>query len=61
MLEFIGLCAIIFVVVKWFPELMMFSLKALIVFVGLYFLLGTLAWIFGASFVFHMMIPGAGL
>jgi hypothetical protein len=40
---------------------MLFSLKAAIVFVGLYFLLGTLAWIFGASVVFNMMIPGAGL
>ena len=57
MLEFIGLCAIVFVVVKFFPEIMLFSLKVVIVFIGLYFLLGTLAWIFGACVAFNIMIP----
>jgi hypothetical protein len=47
----------VFVVVKFFPEIMLFSLKVVIVFIGLYFLLGTLAWIFGASVAFNIMIP----
>ena len=49
MLELIGLIAIIFVIVKFFPDIMLFAVKAAIILIGLYFLLGALLWIFGAS------------
>ena len=49
MLELIGLIAIIFVIVKFFPDIMLFAVKAAVVVIGLYFLVGGLLWIFGAS------------
>ena len=49
MLSIIGLFAIAFVVVKFFPDILMFTVKAGIVLIGLYFLLGALLWLFGAS------------
>jgi len=54
MLSIIGLFAIAFVVVKYFPDILMFCVKAAIVLIGLYFLLGALLWIFGASIAIHM-------
>ena len=47
MLSLIGLFAIAFVIVKYFPDILMFTVKAAIVLIGLYFLLGALLWIFG--------------
>ncbi len=54
MLELIGLLAIIFVVIKYFPDLIKFLMYAIIVMIGLYFLLGSLLWIFGASIAFNL-------
>ena len=54
MLELIGLIAIAFVIVKFFPDIMLFAVKAAVVLVGLYFPLGALLWIFGASIAIHM-------
>ncbi len=54
MLELIGLLAIIFVVIKYFPDLIKFLMYAIIVMIGLYFLLGALLWIFGASIAFNL-------
>ena len=54
MLELIGLAAIIFVVIKYFPDLVKFLMYSIIVFIGLYFLLGALLWIFGASIAFNL-------
>ena len=54
MLSLIGLFAIAFVVIKYFPDILMFCVKAAIVLIGLYFLLGALLWIFGASIAIHM-------
>ena len=54
MLSLIGLFAIAFVVVKYFPDILMFCVKAAIVLIGLYFLLGALLWIFGSSIAIHM-------
>ena len=54
MLSIIGLFAIAFVVVKFFPDILMFIVKAGIVLIGLYFLLGALLWLFGASIALHI-------
>tara|TARA_B100000683_G_scaffold125345_1_gene122751 strand:- start:1160 stop:1345 length:186 start_codon:yes stop_codon:yes gene_type:complete len=54
MLELIGLIAIIFVIVKFFPDIMLFAVKAAIILIGLYFLLGALLWIFGASIALNI-------
>jgi|TARA_B100001287_G_C22579228_1_gene480131 hypothetical protein len=54
MLSIIGLFAIAFVVVKFFPDILMFTVKAGIVLIGLYFLLGALLWLFGASIALHI-------
>jgi hypothetical protein len=54
MLSFIGLIAIIFVAVKYFPEIIKFSIKAFIVLLMIWFLFGTLAWIFGISLAIHI-------
>ena len=54
MLSIIGLFAIAFVVVKFFPDILMFAVKAGIVLIGLYFLLGALLWLFGASIALHI-------
>ena len=54
MLSIIGLFAIAFVVVKFFPDILMFTVKAGIVLTGLYFLLGALLWLFGASIALHI-------
>ncbi len=54
MLELIGLLAIIYVVIKYFPDLLKFLGYAIIVCIALYFLLGALLWIFGASIAFNL-------
>jgi hypothetical protein len=54
MLELIGLLAIIYVVIKYFPDLLKFLMYAIIICIALYFLLGALLWIFGASIAFNL-------
>lgn len=54
MLELVGFFAIVFVIVKYFPEIMKFTAYAVVVVIALYFLLGGLLWIFGASIAINM-------
>jgi hypothetical protein len=54
MLELIGLVTVVFLVIKYFPDLLKFLMYAIIVGVALYFLLGALLWIFGASIAFNL-------
>jgi hypothetical protein len=54
MLELIGLITIVFLVIKYFPDLLKFLMYMIIIVVGLYFLLGALLWIFGASIAFNL-------
>tara|TARA_Y200000002_G_C22257882_1_gene486684 strand:+ start:259 stop:501 length:243 start_codon:yes stop_codon:yes gene_type:complete len=54
MLELIGFLAIIYVVVKYFPEILKFTVYAVVVVIALYFLIGGLLWIFGASIAINM-------
>ena len=54
MLELIGLLSIIYVVIKYFPDLLKFLMYAIIICIALYFLLGALLWIFGASIAFNL-------
>jgi len=54
MLELIGLITIVFLVIKYFPDLLKFLMYIIIIVVGLYFLLGALLWIFGASIAFNL-------
>ena len=54
MLELIGFLAIIYVVVKYFPEILKFTVYAGVVVIALYFLIGGLLWIFGASIAINM-------
>jgi hypothetical protein len=61
MLELIGLFAIIFVVIKYFPDLVKFLMYAIIVCVALYFLLGALMWVFGMSIAMHINTQMIGL
>ena len=61
MLSIIGLFAIAFVVVKFFPDILMFTVKAGIVLIGLYFLLGALLWLFGASIALHINVTLLGI
>jgi len=61
MLELIGLCAIAFVIVKFFPDIMLFTVKAAVVIIGLYFLLGALLWIFGASIALNINTQMMGI
>ena len=53
MLSFIGLGSILFVCIKYFPELIKFGIKVFIVLLVLWLFLATLAWIFGWSFALH--------
>ena len=54
MLELIGLGTIVFLVIKYFPDLLKFLMYAIIVVMALYFLLGALLWVFGASIAFNL-------
>jgi hypothetical protein len=54
MLELIGLVTVVFLVIKYFPDLLKFLMYMIIVGVALYFLLGALLWIFGASIAFNL-------
>ena len=54
MLELIGLITVVFLVIKYFPDLLKFLMYTIIVGVALYFLLGALLWIFGASIAFNL-------
>ena len=54
MLELIGLITVVFLVIKYFPDLLKFLMYMIIVGVALYFLLGALLWIFGASIAFNL-------
>ena len=54
MLELIGLITIVFLVIKYFPDLLKFLMYMIIMVVALYFLLGALLWIFGASIAFNL-------
>ena len=61
MLELIGLLAIIYVVIKYFPDLLKFLMYAIIICIALYFLLGALLWIFGASIAFNLNTQFLGI
>ena len=54
MLELIGFFAIVFVVIKYFPEILKFLMYTVVIVIALYFMLGGLLWIFGASIAFNM-------
>lgn len=58
MLSFIGFIAICYVCIKFFPEILVFSIKALIFLILLGLLLMTAAWVFGiaVSFQFNEML-----
>ena len=47
MLELIGLAALIFLAIKFLPDILMFALKVLIVLVGIWLILNVLVWMFG--------------
>jgi hypothetical protein len=47
MLELIGLIALIFVAVKFLPDILSFALKVIVVLVGIWLLLSVLVWMFG--------------
>ena len=47
MLELIGLIALIYLAVKFLPDILMFALKVIIVLVGIWLVLNVLVWIFG--------------
>jgi len=53
MLSFIGFIAICYVCIKFFPEILLLSVKAFIFLVLLGLLLGTIAWVFGWSISMH--------
>ena len=54
MLELVGFFAIVFVIIKYFPDIMKFTASAVVVVIALYILLGGLLWIFGASIAINM-------
>ena len=47
MLELIGLIALIYLAVKFLPDILMFALKVTIVLVGIWLVLNVLVWMFG--------------
>ena len=47
MLELIGLIALIYLAVKFLPDILMFALKVIIVLVGIWLVLNVLVWMFG--------------
>ena len=47
MLELIGLIALVYLAVKFLPDILMFALKVIIVLVGIWLVLNVLVWIFG--------------
>ena len=53
MLSFIGLCALLFVCIKYFPELIKFGVKVFIVLLVLWLFFATVAWVFGWSLAIH--------
>ncbi len=47
MLSIIGLIAIIYLAIKFLPEIAMFAFKVVVVLIGLWLTLYVLTWIFG--------------
>jgi hypothetical protein len=47
MLELIGFIALVYLAIKFMPDILMFALKVVIVLVGLWLLLSVMVWIFG--------------
>ena len=47
MLELIGLIALVYLAVKFLPDILMFALKVIIVLVGIWLVLNVLVWMFG--------------
>jgi hypothetical protein len=47
MLELIGFIAIVYFAIKFFPDILLFAFKTIIVLVGLWLLLASLAVFFG--------------
>lgn len=47
MLELIGLIALVYLAIKFLPDISMFALKVVIVLIGLWLLLSALVWMFG--------------
>ncbi len=44
MLELIGLIALVYLAIKFLPDISMFALKVVIVLIGLWLLLSVMAW-----------------
>ena len=61
MLSIIGFLAICFIAIKYWDGILIFAAKTLVVLLGLYFLAGSLLWIFGASLALHMYSVLLGL
>ena len=52
MLELIGLIALVYLAIKFLPDILSFAFKVLIVLVGLWLLLAVIGWMFNfAPFV----------
>ena len=53
MLELIGFIALIYLAVKFFPDIIVFAFKTMIVLVGLWLLFEAIIWVFGVPVVFY--------
>ena len=53
MLELIGFIALIYLAIKFFPDIIVFAFKTMIVLVGLWLLFGAIIWVFGVPVVFY--------
>ena len=61
MLSLIGFFAIVFVIIKYFPDILKFTMYAAVIVIALYFLIGGLLWIFGSSLAIHMNATMMGI
>ena len=53
MLELIGFIALVYLAIKFFPDIIVFAFKTMIVLVGLWLLFGAVIWAFGVPVVLY--------
>ena len=53
MLELSGFIALVYLAIKFFPDIIVFAFKTMIVLVGLWLLFGAVIWAFGVPVVLY--------
>jgi len=54
MLSLIGFITICYLGIRYFPDIVKFSIKVIIVLIGLYFLFGAVIWLMGITWAWQI-------